>query len=345
LNKIKVLNPLQIENWDDLIENLEGHTFFHCSAWNKALKDAYGFTPTFFVNNNSDKLDMVIPFMEVNSWLTGKRGVSLPFTDSCKVIIKNRSDLDSIFNEIVSYGKSKDWKYFEVRDDKFLINNAVPFDSFYEHYLTLGINTYDLFKSFRSSTKRNIKNAENRDVEIEFTNSHYALRAYYILHCITRKRQGVPPQPYSFFKQIQTHVLKKDKGIIGLAKHNSRIVAGMIFFHFRGKVIYKYGASNYKFKNLRANNLLMWKAIERYNKQNFSEFYFGRTDKDNEGLRQFKMGWRPKEQILNYYRYNLNTDKFEENMTSKNSIFKYFFRVFPLPLLKLSGNYLYKHFG
>ena len=89
----------------------------------------------------------------------------------------------------------------------------------------------------------------------------------------------------------------------------------------------------------------MWKAIERYAEQNFDVFYFGRTDKNNTGLRQFKMGWNPQENEMNYYRYNLLDDTFEENSALSNTISEFFIKKMPISLLKILGNSIYKHFG
>ncbi len=50
-------------------------------------------------------------------------------------------------------------------------------------------------------------------------NSEEAMDDYYRLHCMTRKRQGVPPQPVSFFKNIFDFIVKQGKGNIFFAAY------------------------------------------------------------------------------------------------------------------------------
>jgi len=88
------------------------------------------------------------------------------------------------------------------------------------------------------------------------------MAAYVRLHDMTRKRQGVPPQPRSFFKNILDCVIETGKGSIFLAEHGGETVAGAVFFHMARSVVSKFTASDMRFQSLRANNLLFWSAIQ-----------------------------------------------------------------------------------
>ena len=74
-------NPVTSANWDALILNQPGASVFHNAAWAKVLSHTYGFTPIYFTALRGNELVSAIPLLEVKSWLTGTRGVSLPFTD------------------------------------------------------------------------------------------------------------------------------------------------------------------------------------------------------------------------------------------------------------------------
>ena len=78
---IQIINPLNIPNWDDLISCHPSATPFHSSGWARVLRDTYAFTPYYACVFNGETLSTCLPLMEVNSFLTGRRGVSLPFTD------------------------------------------------------------------------------------------------------------------------------------------------------------------------------------------------------------------------------------------------------------------------
>ncbi|MCK4795445.1 MAG: hypothetical protein KAV87_67570 [Desulfobacteraceae bacterium] len=98
-------------------------------------------------------------------------------------------------------------------------------------------------------------------------------------------------------------------------------------------------------QNLRANNLVMWKAIEWYGQNNFETFFFGRTEIDNKRLRQFKSGWGAEERIINYYRYYLKKEKFVGRTNIGAGFSHRIFTRMPIPLLRIAGALLYRHVG
>jgi hypothetical protein len=95
-----------------------GATFFHSSAWAGVLSESYGYTPMYFTGIEGDRLRALVPLMEVKSFLTGKRGVSLPFTDSCEPILEEGIEFQALFARIIEYGQAQGWKYIELRGGK-----------------------------------------------------------------------------------------------------------------------------------------------------------------------------------------------------------------------------------
>ncbi|RPJ11072.1 MAG: methicillin resistance protein, partial [Deltaproteobacteria bacterium] len=75
---ISILNPIEHPDWDDLLLTADRATFFHTTAWARVLSESYGYKPLYFAAIDNGKLAGLIPVMEIDSWLTGKRGVSLP---------------------------------------------------------------------------------------------------------------------------------------------------------------------------------------------------------------------------------------------------------------------------
>ena len=286
----------------------------------------------------------LIPLMEVKSFLTGKRGVSLPFTDHCPPICNSSADLEEMLNCIIEYGKTAGWKHIELRGDNEYFNAKPVSESFSMHFLDLSRSKEEIFAEFRDSTKRNIKRAGKENVDVELNNSRQSIEAFYRLNCETRRHHGLPPQPRYFFQKIFEQIIAQDKGFVTLAYKQNRAIAGAVFFHFKDKAIYKYGASDRKYLDLRPNNLVMWKAIQWFAGNGFKSFSFGRTEPENNGLLQFKRGWGAKEQTLNYYRYDLIKDSFVSDQSGAKTSYS-FFKILPLPVLKFTGNILYRHVG
>ena len=121
---LQILNPVQIPNWDDLVLATGKASFFHSSAWAKVLSESYGYKPLYFASVEKGNLQALVPVMEVNSFLTGRRGVSLPFTDYCAPIVQNRQQFQEIVAEIRDQGNKRRWRYIEWRDGNDLFEGA-----------------------------------------------------------------------------------------------------------------------------------------------------------------------------------------------------------------------------
>ena len=115
---VEILNTLDHKNWNEKVNVFPEATVFHSLEWAKVLTSTYGYTPCYFSVSHDEKNVAVIPIMEVNSFLSGKRGVSLPFTDFCEPLFNGAVDIDMIFNTIKQYGKKAGWQYFEMKGIK-----------------------------------------------------------------------------------------------------------------------------------------------------------------------------------------------------------------------------------
>src|SRR5438128_2551771 len=84
--RLLVIDPLRHSGWDSLLSDLPEASFFHGVAWAQVLCETYGHQPSYFCTFGKDRLERLLPIMEVSSPFTGRRGVSLPFTDFCHPI-------------------------------------------------------------------------------------------------------------------------------------------------------------------------------------------------------------------------------------------------------------------
>ena len=337
------LDPECGEQWDAMVAANPAATLFHTAAWAQVLADTYGYRPVYMVIENRDGGETMLPLMEIKSILTGTRGVSLPFTDHCEPLSMNGLGPTNLIAVVGDLARERGWKSIEFRGGADV--DAVPSTSFYRHSLRLNTDTENLFAHLASSTRRNIKKASREHVETRISDTEEAMKAYYRLHCITRKRQGSLPQPYSFFRNIQKHIIAKGRGFIVLGAKDGVDIAGAVFFYFGTKALYKFGASDYSYQHLRANSLVMWKAIETLVERGQHSLCFGRTELHHEGLRRFKNAWGTDEETIHYYMYDLKQRSF---ITAPSDIAKPYARIFralPIPLSRMAGALLYRHVG
>src|SRR5687768_17349711 len=152
---VQVIDPLAVANWDALALALPGHSFFHSSAWARTLEETYGYKPLYFAKVENGGLRALLPVTEVDSWLTGKRGVSLPFSDVCEGL---GNDIGELFEEAVKVGSGRAWKNLETRGPVGgALRKASPYQSFYGHSLELSRDEEKIFAGFESAVQRAIR--------------------------------------------------------------------------------------------------------------------------------------------------------------------------------------------
>jgi hypothetical protein len=337
------VNPLEEGGWDAAMELHPGSSIFHSAAWARVLQATYGYTPVYFVLREAGELKALLPLMEVDSWLTGRRGVSLPFTDDCEPLGSDAGVLTGMFQKVMEYGMERSWRYLECRGGREFFTSAPASTAFYGHRLILAGGEEAIFANVESAVRRAIRKAEKGGINIEFSQSLDAMQTFYFLHCKTRNRHGLPPQPFRFFHNIHDYILARNHGFVVLARHQQVPVAAAVYFHWGRNAIYKYGASDEAFQHLRANNLVMWEAIKWYGRNNFQQLHFGRTSLTNEGLRRFKLGWGTEEHSVEYVRYDMRKNGYVTVKDGSSGWHSHVFNALPGFMSRLVGTMLYKH--
>jgi len=336
-------DPVADSGWDAALLPCPGATFFHGSAWSRVLQETYQFEPLYLVQRTPARLASLLPLMGINSWLTGRRGVALPFTDEAAPLCREQAAFDALYSGAAAAAVDRRWKYLEVRGGLRFFPGAIPSVSFVGHRLDLQGPPDALFGRCESSVRRAVRKAEQGNLSVEFATSLESVRVFHQLLCKTRRRHGVPPQPLAFFEQIHRHVLAAGQGCVVLVRSGVTPVAGAVYFHFGSTVTYKFGASDEQFQQLRANNLVMWSAIKHFAARGFSTLDFGRSSLANVGLQKFKLGWGTVEHPIDYVRRNLRSGQFVTVGDGAAGWHTRAMTKLPDPVFKLIGSMLYKH--
>jgi CelD/BcsL family acetyltransferase involved in cellulose biosynthesis len=342
---VQRVNPAERPDWDALLAAHPGLSFFHGAAWAKVLASAYGYAPAYFLLEEAGAARALLPLMEVDSWLTGRRGVGLPFTDDCEPLYSDPGLGKKLVQSVFEFGRARRWKYAEFRGGRELFEGVQPSLSFYGHELDLTGDEDRLFARLESSVRRAIRKSEKSGLTVEVTQTLAAMQAYYSLHCQTRKKHGMPPQSFGFFQNVHEHIVSRNKGIIVLACYQGNPAAGAIHFYGGRQAVYKFGASDESFQHLRGSNLVMWEAIKWLARNGSKSLHFGRTSIANEGLRKFKLGWGTKEHRMDYFKYDLQKDRYVTDTDESSGWHNQVFKALPAPISRVIGAALYKHWA
>jgi len=342
--QMRVVDPLRERTWDHLVALHHDADCFHTSAWARVLHQTYNHQPFYLQFSRGRRLAALVPLMEVRSAFTGRRGVCLPFSDACEPLVFDPGAIGLVTDQLVRFARERRWRHLEIRGGKSLRLATRPATKFYGHTLDLRRGAEELIIRFASPVRRAIRKAERRGVSALILRNRQAISDFYQLHVQTRRRHGLPPQPVSFFLNIYKHIVRSGLGFIVLARHGSRSIAAAIFFRFGKNALYKYGASDKRFQEFRANNLVMCQGIQVLAQSGVEKLSFGRTEQENEGLRRFKLSWNAQEETIDYFRVDPSgRQRFAPARPHDSGLHKKVFERLPLIFNRLAGSIIYPH--
>lgn len=339
-------DPLQDPRWDGFVKTHPDASVFHQVEWLRALKTCYGYVPlALTLSPPGSPLENGLVLCEVRSLFTGNRLVSIPFSDHCEPLVKDSSELECFVTHLTKRVEEDRWKYFELRPVLYTLDEKKSIgisQNYYFHRLDLRPTEQVLFKRFhKDSVQRKIRRAEREALRYEEGSSETLLRHFYRLMIMTRRRQGLPPQPLSWFRSIVTCMGKDAQ--IRVALKGETPVASIFTLTTKRSLIYKYGCSDSRFSNLGGTALLFWNAIQQAKANRFEELDLGRSDVSNTGLITFKEHWGAERSAVNYWRYPLRSAS-----SNPERLIKYartLISVAPDQALVMFGNLLYRHVG
>ena len=317
---------------------------FHHPTWSQLMAECYGYSPFIIALPGTDgDLMAGVPLMEVNSPITGKRWVSLPFSDYCRPLYKDESVLQEFVEGIIQLAARKKMQNLELRGVYPKSPALCTHSQHVIHEIDLRPGSEKVWKGTHEMHRRNIKIARQSDLEIVYGETIEHLKDFYHLHLLTRRRQGVPVQPWKLFEGIKKLLLDQGHGFLLLAHKDQQCLAGAIFLHWKETLTYKYGASSDEGLKYRPNNLVMWTAIQKGCENGFTQFDMGRTDLGNTGLRTFKSRWGARETPLFYT--NLSASSVHMGEGRVMHYMHIILQNSPAWVCRLSGELFYKHFG
>ncbi len=291
---------VQDPRWSAFVARCHDATLFHHPVWVDLLHEVYGYRPLALASTDAEgRIAAGVPVMDVSSRFTGRRWVSLPFTDSCAFLTEGQP-ADEFARALIDEARTRRLDTFELR-------TAVPAGPplhtqpvAVRHRLALSADPDAVYGGFSKMHRRNIRKAEQTGMRVAIGHGPTDIAAFYRLHLLTRRRLGVPIQPRRFFRLLSSRLLARGFGFV-LSVHVGDIpVAAAVFLHWNGVLIYKYGASDEQYWEYRPNNLLFREAIRWGCEHGCHTLDWGRTDLDDRGLRDFKQGWGAHEEPLYY---------------------------------------------
>ncbi len=344
------LDPTQDPRWAVLVKKHPKASVFHTVAWLQTLRRTYGYDPVAFTTSPpTSELRNGLVFCRINSWLTGRRLVSLPFSDHCEPLCDSTEDLNFLICYLQTALEHQKWKYVEVRPINWDLGQTgvwvgcPPAAMYFLHTLDLRPDLNEVFRSLdKDSVQRRIQRAERAGLIEKCGRSADLLKEFYALFVITRGRHRLPPTPYAWFRNL---VQRLDEALeIRLAYKDEIPIAGILTLRFRDVLYYKYGCSDTRFNKFGATPWLLWRAIEAGKSKGANEFDLGRTEEGDAGLLAFKNHWVAQPNRLVYWKFPY-ASSLDSADGWKLKMAKRAFSIMPDRLLAIIGKLVYRHIG
>ena len=157
-------------NWFDLISKLYGYTFIPLTT-----HDAQG------------EITGFLPLCYMQSPLTGRRLVSLPFSDICPLLATDETSANTLIDQAVALAKERKVKYLELRTG---VNEAlarrqdlVEENQLYVRWLMpLSADPDSVWSSLRKPVQHQVKKSQKLGVQVRIAQKREDMEHYYRLH-------------------------------------------------------------------------------------------------------------------------------------------------------------------
>ena len=340
-------NPLEDPRWAEFVQRHPRASVFHTPGWLEALRRTYGYEPvTYTTTPPGRELTNGVVLCRVYSRITGRRMVSLPFSDHCEPLVERPDDLEVLLHSLELDCAKGGWKYVEIRPRTACTvppGRLEPAQAFYFHALALNPELTEILHRFhKASTFGKIRRAEREGLTCEEGRSAILLEKFYQLLLRTRRRKQLPPHPRDWFSNLVDCL--GDRVKVRTAAKDGRPIASILTLSFKDVLVYKYGCSDERFHNLGGMPLLFWHAIQEGKRNGAREFDLGRSDSDNPGLITFKEHWGATRSQLTYWRYPTRLAPAAAAGWRMQAAKKIFAHI-PDSFLIAAGKMLYRHIG
>lgn len=347
---IEQLRKKDETKWNRFVEFHPRSSVYHTLEWRKVLEKTYGYKPYYLLaKNDSDEITGVLPLFEINSFIFGNRLVSLPFSYCAGILSTSNSTIAGLLDFAINLTIEKDLNYLELKQGLYYLDKSglVNTNNHISSILRLSKNQEDVWKNVKKSRKRGIKKAQRKGVVVRELSSEKELKEFYMMVLETRKMQGVPPYPFSFFVNMYKYMKHHLKIFFSYYKDNP--IAGVIFQLHKDSILYGYSMT-YKKKallKLYPMTMLIWEVIQWACKNNYRIFDFGITPITHKSLLYFKSSWGTENIKIPYY-YYLNNVDYPPDFDPTGSKFKLITNIWkkiPIAIAKKIGPYMIRHVG
>ncbi|MGO9138293.1 MAG: lipid II:glycine glycyltransferase FemX [Syntrophales bacterium] len=278
--------------------------------------------------------------------------VSIPFATLCDPLVSNAEDMEVLLHEATRLLEELKFSFLEIKTlhaARFIDNKHFADQCYFKHhYLELSQGPEVLWKNFNYKAVRyEINKAQKNKLVIKVASDENDFLDFYNLYTVTRKRLGLPSQPYLFFKTLWDIFAPSGKVTILLAEFEKSIIATHFLLQFNERVSAEAVGWDISSSKASPNHFLFWEGIKLACEKGFRVYDFGRTSPNNQPLMDFKKRWGAQIVDLHSFHYPIKSYRGVVNREASKAyrLARFACQKAPESIYPLIGKFCYRHIG
>jgi FemAB-related protein (PEP-CTERM system-associated) len=320
--------------WDQFVSASPSGTLCHLTAWSRVVEKTLGHTTHALAAWRGNDICGVLPISHVRNPIFGDCLVSMPLAVYGGVCADDADTAKALLDAGAELGGRLRVKYLELRNAEEPFPSNLPGRELYVTFVQdLSPGPEKLLQSLPRDTRYMIRKSLKAGLE---WCEDATLDEFYELYAGSVHRLGTPV----FSRSLFTYLSEEFRGqtrLFGVRK-NGKVVASVLSFYFRDRVMPYYAGSLPEYNRDGVNNFMYWKLMEQSCQEGIRIFDFGRSKKGT-GAFQFKSSWGMAVRDLPY-KYQLHTAKEVPHLSPVDPKFQApvaAWKRLPYPLTKVLG--------
>ncbi|QWV93132.1 GNAT family N-acetyltransferase [Geomonas oryzisoli] len=353
-DSISVIDPLRNHRWDCFVHQHPFGWITHLSGWKRVLDKNFPHMTGYYLalKDDAGAIRAALPVYAVESWLMGRRLVSIPFATLCDPLVTEAVDMELLSDAVLRLAERLDISRVEIRTAA--ASHLLDRDRFHadclrkHHFLPLCADPELVRQRFhRSCVRQRIARAERSGLHLVRGKREADLREFYLLHRDTRRRKGLPPHPYLLVKTLWQTFAPQGLVELLLCRKEKETVAALLLFKYKSRVSIEYSAVNPLHNDCSPVHFLFWNAIREACLAGYGVLDFGQTSEHNKTLMEFKSHWGAQVSDLPHFLYPNSAVHHcpmgDESIAKK--VLQFVCNKAPDTALSYLGNFCYRHLG
>jgi CelD/BcsL family acetyltransferase involved in cellulose biosynthesis len=280
--------------WSDFVAEQPQATVYHTLGW-RAVGESLGHRARPLVSRDSDgSLNGVLPLFEVGRG-RDRRFAAVPLRDRGGPLAKDEASVAGLMREAAGLARSAGAARVILRSQEPMSDAArdAGYSETSYHVTTLvdlSSGPEAVLARVKGSARRAAAKGVDAGLTFRWGSGQNDMRSFYSVFLRTRRRLGVPPHPWSFFRAV-TESLGDGIARLGLASLDGKVVAGTLLLAYGDRVIDGYAASDERHLSAQPNDFLIWNALAWGADEGYKYFDFGASSPEQKGLLFFKEKW------------------------------------------------------